>query len=182
MNEYLQYARVICLSVPVVLLAGCALDPLRPATDRAWADATVKREQERTQIHQAAEAGDIQKVKSLLADNPALVNAKDSYGMTPLQYASERDRDKEIVELLLAHGADVNTRSTVDLWTPLHRAACYGCKEVAALLLAHGADVNAKNDRGKTPLTLASQEVAGNESLNLARREVAELLRHHGGN
>jgi ankyrin repeat protein len=40
------------------------------------------------------------------------------------------------------------------------------------LLLAHKANVNLKNKSGSTPLRIA---------LNMAKRDVAELLRQHGG-
>jgi ankyrin repeat protein len=40
--------------------------------------------------------------------------------------------------------------------------------ETAAVLLANGADVNATNDKGKTPLRLATS------------KEMKNLLRHHG--
>ena len=40
------------------------------------------------EIHDAAEDGDLEKVKALLKANPDLVNSKDTNGMTPLHFAA----------------------------------------------------------------------------------------------
>lgn len=56
--------------------------------------------------------------------------------------------------------------------TPLADAAVKGDKKEAELLIAKGADVNAKNKYGWTPLSLAESK---------GHREIAELLRSHGG-
>ena len=53
-------------------------------------------------------------------------------------------------------------------WTPLHIAASKSHKEIIELLIAKGADVNALNNKGDTPLDLASGKIAA-------------LLRKHGG-
>jgi ankyrin repeat protein len=73
-----------------------------------------------------------------------------------------------MAELLLAHGADVRHRDTLGN-TPLHEA---GFKDLAELLLANGADVNATDNDGETPLSYAD---------NSGWKDVAELLRRHGG-
>jgi len=105
------------------------------------------------EIHDAATEGDIEKVKSLLAEIPELVNAEDDDEKTPLQYAAEAGH-KDIVELLIARGADVNAKVTDG--APLHYAAHFGHKDIAELLIARGADVNAKMYHG-TPLHCAAQ-------------------------
>jgi len=71
-----------------------------------------------------------------------------------------------VAELLLAKGANINAKSN-DGFTPLYEAAYAGHEDVAELLLAKGADVNAKVNDGKTPL-------------QVAKPEVADLLRAHG--
>ena len=58
-------------------------------------------------IHKAAIEGDIAKVQALIAENPALTDAKDEMGRTPLAYAVSRGH-KNVVELMIDKGADVN--------------------------------------------------------------------------
>ena len=70
------------------------------------------------QIHDAAESGDLEKIKLLLKGNPDLVFSKDTDGRTPLHYAASCT-NKEVVELLLADKADVNAKDN-DGRTPLH--------------------------------------------------------------
>jgi ankyrin repeat protein len=58
------------------------------------------------EIHEAVKRGDVKKVKSLLQENPALVNLEDERGATPLFLAVSSDQpSKEIVEALLEKGA-----------------------------------------------------------------------------
>jgi ankyrin repeat protein/protocatechuate 3,4-dioxygenase beta subunit len=132
----------------------------------------------RTPLHNAAQSGDLERVKELLKKNPGLVSSKgtNSYGSTPLQggtalHLAARKGDMAMVTLLLASNADVNAVDNAG-WTPLHEAAFGGNKEVVALLLAHGADVNAINNNAQTPLQWA---------ITYHRSDVAQLLRQHGG-
>lgn len=101
-----------------------------------------------TTIHDAAKAGDLEKVKAFLSANPALVFSNyDELGDNPLSggkplhYAAEGGH-KNVVELLLAKKADVNAKANSG-YTPLELAAFGGHKDVAELLLANKADVNA---------------------------------------
>jgi len=58
---------------------------------------------------------------------------------------------------LLAAGIDVNARFAHDA-TALMWAAAYGKMDNVKLLLARGADLTARDDRGKTALTIALEE------------------------
>ena len=58
-------------------------------------------------------------------------------------------------------------------FTPLHMAVDWGYKEIVELLLVNGADVNVKDEFGDTPLDW---------SIGLDQKEIADLLRKHGGN
>jgi hypothetical protein len=115
------------------------------------------------EIHDAAEAGDMAKVKALLKKNSKLVSSKDNDGDTPLHIAALNGH-KDMLELLLANKADVNAKNKNGR-TPLHWAAGY--KNIAGRLLAKGAAVNAKDKNGRTPLHIGSDGSlmkAGNES------------------
>jgi ankyrin repeat protein len=56
------------------------------------------------EIHDAANIGDLIKVKALLKDNPGLVTGKDDGGLTPLHWAAMECR-KDVAELLLVNRA-----------------------------------------------------------------------------
>jgi uncharacterized protein len=119
-------------------------------------------------IWDAAYFDELQRVKSLLKDNPDLVFLRYNGGETPL-FTAVSSRDEEMTEFMLANKADVNAKDDRG-WTPLHLA--YDNKRMAALLLAHGAEVNAMDKDGETPLGRAE---------HYSYKDVAELLRQHGG-
>jgi ankyrin repeat protein len=74
------------------------------------------------EIHDAAQADDLEQVKALLKGNPGSVLSKDDkYGLTPLHLAALRGH-QEVAELLLARKAEVNAKDKLGL-TPLHMAA-----------------------------------------------------------
>jgi ankyrin repeat protein len=117
------------------------------------------------EFHDAAESGNLEKVKALIKENPGLASSKeDTWGKTPLHYAAMRGH-KDVVELLLANGADVNAEDNFGE-TPLHCAAD-GNKDLVALLLSKGANVNATDRAGVTPLDIAA---------SAGHKDVAELL------
>jgi ankyrin repeat protein len=77
-------------------------------------------------VHAAAGLGNIDRLKSLLEADPALVNARGGDGGSPLHFA----RNLEVVELLLARGADVRMRdidhgSTAAMWQVQKRDILY---------------------------------------------------------
>jgi ankyrin repeat protein/L-ascorbate metabolism protein UlaG (beta-lactamase superfamily) len=104
-------------------------------------------------IHDAVRAGDLARVKALVAENPRLVNDKDARSRTPLHYGSGETSDAAgadaIVQFLLASGASVNAADELDL-TPLHLAAAAGRMKTVDLLLARGADLKAASRDGRT--------------------------------
>lgn len=117
------------------------------------------------EILSAAEDGDLENVKTLLKENPALVFCKDDGGDTPLLKAVHNS-NADVVKLLLAYKSNVNARDVLQQ-TPLHGAAAGGHREVVELLLARGAEVNARTDHGQTPLHFAAEAGA---------KDVVELL------
>ncbi|MCP4581678.1 MAG: hypothetical protein GY839_08645 [candidate division Zixibacteria bacterium] len=105
-------------------------------------------------IHQAATDGDLEQVKSLLADNHDLIKSRDSAGKVALHHAAYNGHDA-VVSHLLDEGADINARSNQNS-TPLHGAAFYGHDNTVKLLIGRGIDVNLANSYGYTPLLSAS--------------------------
>jgi len=132
------------------------------------------------EIHEAAELGDLDKVKACLSQDPKLIDTKDAKGRTVLVRASLSAK-KEIVEFLLENGATEDIFAAAIVGHPdkvkaflkqdknlvnardsggkgaLHWAALYGQKEVAELLLAQKADVNSRDENGFTPLHWAAE-------------------------
>lgn len=89
-------------------------------------------------LRRAASAGDVAKVKELLAAGVD-VNAANSYGGTALAFACDKGR-AEVVNLLLEHGADVNAKDRFYGATPLTWAVEKGHVEIVRALLAKGAE------------------------------------------
>ena len=106
------------------------------------------------EIHDAAQKGDVERVKALLNENLELVSSKDQKDWTPLHYAVGFGHS-DVAKLLLAHKADVNAKEK-NGGIPLMFAAGNGQREMAEFLLAHGADVHGKDVGGNTPLHAAA--------------------------
>jgi len=133
------------------------------------------------EIHAAARAGDAARIKTLLAAEPGLVEARDAAGRTPLHTAAywsrpepaesspylaglgeygrklqdEYLRPVDAARVLLTAGAKVEARDGEDL-TPLHWAAMRGNRVLIETLLASGAAVNGTDKTySATPLHLA---------------------------
>lgn len=128
------------------------------------------------EIHDAAAAGDLNKVKSLLETDSTLSESKDNEDKTPLNVACAT-RQAAVANFLLDKGADINTKSYFYEYTPLLYAASYFAPfrdsdfELVQRLIALGSDINVQGYNGITPLHRAAQ--AGN-------LRVAKLLLDHG--
>jgi glyoxylase-like metal-dependent hydrolase (beta-lactamase superfamily II) len=121
------------------------------------------------EIHDAAQQGDLVKIKSLLEKSPGLLEARSENEKTPLHFAAQGGH-KEIVELLVEDGADVNARN-IALETPLHYAAAMGYKEIVDLLISEGALLNSGTTNGSTPL---------HYSANIGNSEIIQVLIEKG--
>lgn len=108
------------------------------------------------ELYGAAAAGDVERVKRLLADNPDSIYQKGSRGLTPLHGAASAGY-ADVVRVLLAAGADPNRR-TPGNQTPLHLAAKVGSQEVCEVLLAAEPRLWYENKDGATALGVAVQE------------------------
>ena len=106
-------------------------------------------------IFDATAGGSLEKIKSLLKENPDLFFAKDTNSFTPLHWAAMSGHG-DLVEFLLANKADVNARDNIGR-SALHFAAQNGWADVVELLLTNKADINAKDSpSGIAPLHLAA--------------------------
>jgi ankyrin repeat protein len=90
-------------------------------------------------IWDAVKYGGLDRVRTLLHENPESVNARDDEGRTPLH---------------------------CPYWDTRHG------EEMIELLIAHGADINARDNAGRNPI---------DQMLQIGRRDLAEVLRRHGG-
>lgn len=143
----------------------------------------------KVQLLIAIRMDNIGRVKTLLDQNPLLVNMKmerdqsseQPYawigsGLNPL-YEAARNGNVAIVNLLIDYGAVLQMRT----YNALSGAVQYNHKEVVKLLLDHGADVNGSSKQsdykgpgviiGSTPLRLAAMK--GN-------LDIMKLLLEHG--
>jgi len=114
-------------------------------------------------------AGDLEKVKAILKNFPALVSCKESggWGETPLHKAVSEE-NIEMVKLLLANKADVNAKDAND-GTPLFDAVNKNNEELVRVLLTGKPVINASSCHG------------GYRPLHSAKsRKIAELLITHG--
>jgi hypothetical protein len=110
----------------------------------------------------AAKEGDIDKVKSLLAEGIDIdiygSTIGVDFGCTALFWAAANNH-KDIVELLIEKGAYIDAGAGIG-GTPIARAAYEGHKDIVELLIVKGADVNAKDGTGTSPLDSADDSVA----------------------
>jgi ankyrin repeat protein/beta-lactamase regulating signal transducer with metallopeptidase domain len=140
-------------AIAVVILVILAMPTASLMSARADAEIAEDSETVMPRLFEAAEAGDIERVKALLA-NGADVNTHDRANRTALHYAAERGH-LEVVRLLLARGADVNAGAQAG-WTPLLVAtANKGRAQITELLLKNQARVNDADTAGYTALFYA---------------------------
>jgi len=151
------YKRPSFVAATIVLLLALLTVPSTVVlTARAEIEAPKPEIKSKQPLHEAALAGDIEKVKSLISKG-ADVNEKDPGGKTALHCASEKGHE-EVAKLLISKGAYVNA---IGWWkTPLHFAARSGDKQTVELLLSKGADINAKERYGGMPLFEAMKSSA----------------------
>ncbi|XP_070195378.1 uncharacterized protein [Littorina saxatilis] len=108
----------------------------------------------------AAAAGDMIKVKSLLADGVD-VNAVNSFGRTAIQVMTHDNTD--LAEVLLKAGSNPNVQDesrraeSSTFRTIAHDVAASGYTDMLRCLLRHGTDVNLQDKWGNTPLHLAAK-------------------------
>ena len=98
-----------------------------------------------------------ERIRSLLAGDPALVNRLDEEGQSPAYVAAARG-DTETLRALLAADADVNLSGTHGegaFRTPLHAACRCGRASSVRMLMESKADASIGDECGVTPLFVA---------------------------
>jgi ankyrin repeat protein len=152
----------------------------------------------------AAKAGDLGKVRAMLAENFLLASQRLPGGESPLMAALYRGHH-DVVAAIIESGAAIDvfaaaaTGRIVDLrrelnehtittyaydgWTPLHLAAFFGHPEAARLLLDAGAPVGAisRNSLTNTPLHAATAGKHAGVALLLLERGADPMVPDAGG-
>ena len=153
---------------------------------------------------EVVKAGDLGKVRALLAENFLLASQRLSNGESPLMAALYRGH-ADVVNALVEAGAEIDvfaaaaTGRSADLrraltpqtlnsvsydgWTPLHLAAFFGHAGNVRLLLDAGANVHAvsQNSMANTPLHAATAGRHADVALLLLERGADALVLDAGG-
>ncbi|MGI8741706.1 MAG: ankyrin repeat domain-containing protein [Bryobacteraceae bacterium] len=111
-------------------------------------------------LHEAAAAGNKERVNALLGENPGSINHRDLLGATPFHYAVACGQ-LAMVNQLLAKGADLSAPAPgLDGAAPCHLAAQNANHELACKLsqtiVGNGANPNAARYDGRTALDLGA--------------------------
>ena len=122
-------------------------------------------------FHDAIAAGEIERARRMLDDDPSLLDSRSTDGYPALGLAiffGQREFAKE----LIARGADVNQQAqNAQRVAPLHAAAAVRDHEIVQMLLERGADANARQQSDYTPMHTAAGR---------GDRVMAELLLRFG--
>ncbi|KAL8483855.1 hypothetical protein ACS0TY_026516 [Phlomoides rotata] len=113
---------------------------------------------------------DVDLALSLVKKNGGNINARNSFGLTPLHIATWRNHTP-VVRRLLEAGADPNARDGESGWSSLHRGLHFGHLAVACVLLQFGASLTLEDSKSRTPVDLLSGPVlqaVGEENNSIA--------------
>ncbi|MFH2052635.1 MAG: ankyrin repeat domain-containing protein, partial [bacterium] len=117
----------------------------------AWVPAAAQ------DIIAAATAGDLDRVRELMMDDPAAVSAVDDQRCTALHHAASEGH-AAVAGFLLDNGANIGARDDHGD-TPLHWAARAGLVSTIDLLLDRGAEIDARNHGQETSLLAATRRL-----------------------
>jgi ankyrin repeat protein len=120
-------------------------------------------------LFNACQDGDLRKAKSLIRNDPGLIDVYDPSGSTPLLVSVENGH-LNIAEILIYRGANVNMSGNLGV-TPLHLAAERGFTDMVKLLVQKGAMVKAKDEMGASPLHYAVEK---------GKAEIVQILLEKG--
>ncbi len=106
-------------------------------------------------VHVATSLGDLDALRTLVAEQGHPVSLRERQGLTPLHWAAS-DETPDTVQCLLELGAEPDVRSDEGA-TALMNAAQSGRTRTVEVLLEAGADVNATDERGFTAMHRAAE-------------------------
>ena len=125
------------------------------------------------EIHESIHEKNMEKIQTLVKEDPGIVNTKDENGILPLflaiYVASYSDR-WDIVAFLINNGADLDITDKQGN-TPLNLVIYWGKTNIAMLLVDNGADPNGRGRNGFTPL---------HEAIHGNHLKIAEYLIDNG--
>ena len=137
-----------------------------PHPDEATPDQIVTKERVETWLEEGADltqelsnatlAAAVDRIKFLVKEKGADINARDAQGYAPIHTAA-RNRHPDLVTLLADLGADLDAPDA-DGMTPLMHAAMRNHVPTVNMLLKRGADIEKANPQGYPPLALAIAE------------------------
>ena len=122
-----------------------------------------------TDLYDAAEAGDLERVRMLVEQGEDKNQVGGEYGHTAL-CVSSRNGYLNVVRYLVEQGADMEKVNQYNE-TPLHYASCYDHLDVVRYLLEQGANRDKAGYEGWTPL---------HEAVAEGHLEIAKLLMVYG--
>lgn len=105
-------------------------------------------------IHDLTAKGDTDRIASMLAGNPELLEQTNTLGQTPIHYAATNNR-LDSLEVLVNSGANLNAQDGTGL-TALHNAAQGDFRHVLRFLIKNGADYTLADTFGDEPLHRAA--------------------------
>lgn len=100
-------------------------------------------------VFEAARTGDMTAMESLCGATPAVLNAANDEGYTPLMLAAYYGHE-EMASYLVKNGALIDGKSKYG--TPIMAATVKNNETIVDVLLAHGADPNIQDTNGKNAL------------------------------
>jgi uncharacterized protein len=109
------------------------------------------------ELEDAAEAGDLPRIRSLLAEGAEVDSVHDGrFPWTPLMRAALHGQ-ADAVKLLLESGADPN-HEDLDFYSSITMAADQGRWDIVRLLAEHGADPAKRGGESRSPLDYAKEQ------------------------
>jgi ankyrin repeat protein len=102
-------------------------------------------------LHEAARAGDLERVKQIVEQEQREVDERDGFSYTALHIAAEEGH-VPVIEYLVAKGANLEAESGLKKCRPLHYAVLGGKANSLVKLIELGAELEGRNEDGRTAL------------------------------